>query len=91
MALMLTYIAGVNHRPGSAARLAAMIPGEALVLFPELANKFDKNAVAVYDGNLQLGYIPAVDAPAVKKALAAGPVKAVFRGAPATTSIAISW
>jgi hypothetical protein len=50
MAEMLTYLAGVAHRPGASGRLAKLIPGEELSLRPEPTNAYDKNAVAVHDG-----------------------------------------
>ena len=69
MARMLTHIAGVNHRPGAREHIPKLLDGEGLTLVREPRNRFDRNAVAVYDGRLQLGYVPAVDAPAVARAL----------------------
>jgi hypothetical protein len=92
MATMVTYIAGVNHRPGARMRLASLLPGEQLILKREPENAYDKNAVAVYEGEMHVGYIPAVDAPAITKALLLGlAVTAVYRGRPATTSIEVQW
>jgi hypothetical protein len=91
MALMRTYIAGVNHRPGAKERLAQILPGETLTLAREPDNAYDKNAVAVYDGDKHLGYVPAVDAPAIAKALLETRVVTRYVGAPASTSISIAW
>lgn len=94
MVTMLTYTAGVAYRPGSRERLASLIPGEALILMREPSNLYDKNAVAVYDGGMHLGYVPAVDAPAVVKALAElgpGRVKCTYVGSPSSTTISITW
>jgi hypothetical protein len=88
---LMTYLAGVAHRPGARERLARLIHGEELTLIREPENPFDKNAVAVYDGDLHLGYVPAADAPAVVRALQSLPVHAIYLGAPATTTILISW
>ena len=92
MVTMVTYVAGVNHRPGARMRLASLLPGEGLFLMREPTNAYDKNAVAVYEGDMHVGYVPAADAPAVSKALLAGlVVVARYRGQPATTSIEIHW
>lgn len=92
MAEMITYIAGVPHRPGARERLANLVPGEQLRLTREPNNPYDKNAVAIYDGDLHLGYVPAVDAPAVSKALAQDlEVVALYTGATVSTQVTITW
>jgi hypothetical protein len=92
MSKMVTYIAGVNHRPGARQRLAGLLPGECLLPAREPDNAYDKNAVALYDGDLHVGYVPAADAPAVAKALTQGlNVRVAYKGAPSTTTIEITW
>jgi hypothetical protein len=92
MASMVTYLAGVGYRPGARERLGALVAGEVLRLVPEPTNPHDRNAVAVYDGDLHLGYVPKVDAPAVKKALAVGlDVTAVYSGKTMLAEIIIKW
>lgn len=92
MVKMLSYTAGVTYRPGAREHLARLIPGEVLTLCPEPTNKYDKNAVRVLDGEIELGYVPSLDSPAVAKALAAGKVVVcTFLGTPSTTSLSITW
>ncbi len=91
MGIMVTYLAGVNHRPGARARLALLLSGEQLTLVPEPDNAYDKNAIAVYDGDMHLGYVPAIDAPAVKKALQTLQVIAIYTGRVSSTEITIKW
>lgn len=90
--MMLTYIAGVNYRPGARDKLASMIDGEALRLVRQPENPYDKNAVAVYDGGVHLGYVPAVDAVTIAKAMDQGlKVSAVVNRVSATTGMEIEW
>jgi hypothetical protein len=57
-----TRIAGFNHHAGAPAALTGMRPQTRLVLKPEPANPYDKNAIAIYTtGGLMLGFVPAVD------------------------------
>jgi hypothetical protein len=91
-ARMVTYIAGVGYRPGARERLAKIIPGEWLTLKLEPENPYDPKAVAVYDGDMHLGYVPAADAPAVGKAMRDGYlVEACYSGVVAPTEIVITW
>ena len=53
-----TYIAGVKFRKGAREHLDKLEPGEALDFRREPENKFDKNAIAVWHGEQQLGYVP---------------------------------
>lgn len=92
MAKMITYIAGVNHRPGARERLAALPRNQPLNLVPEPLNIYDKNAVAVYHGGVHLGYVPAADAITVSTALRARlvPIVSLTRES-STTEITIRW
>lgn len=67
---MLTFIAGVGYRPGARDALRASRAGDALRLDREPDNEHDRNAVAVWLGDVQVGYVPAPDAPAVTLAVA---------------------
>lgn len=92
MAMMVTYIAGMNHRPGSKEHLASMVDGEHLRLEREPKNPHDRNAVAVWDGQTQLGYVPAVDARTIAKAMDAGrTVTARVNRFETTNGIEIEW
>lgn len=94
MVTMLTYLAGMNYRPGARERVNSLLPGEQFKLCHEPTNLYDKNAVAVYDGSLHVGYVPKADAPAVVKALAElGPerVRCTYKGHPSSTTIQITW
>ena len=92
MAKMSTYIAGCNHKPGASARLLILPNGQHLELKREPENKFDKNAAAVYHGGLHLGYVPAVDSPAVAKVMDSGLIAtAVLMKLIASTGMLIRW
>lgn len=92
MAKMVTYLAGVNFRPGARERLAELIPGEGLDLRREPENPYDRNAVAVYDGEQHLGYVPRADALAVSTALRLGHLTtATYTALVSTTEITIMW
>ncbi len=92
MARMVTYIAGMNHRPGSATYLRALPNGQPLELKREPKNPHDKNAVAVFHGRTHLGYVPATDAPAIAKVMDSGlTATAVLSRGTASSEIAISW
>jgi hypothetical protein len=92
MAQMRTYIAGLSFRPGARERLAAMMRLEEVRLVREPHNKHDKNAVAVYDGAFHLGYVPAVDAPAVGRALMEGRrVRAYLEDGSMVSAMIVEW
>lgn len=52
------YIAGIKFRDGAKERLATLEPGHTLQLQLQPDNPHDSNAIAVMDGDLQLGFIP---------------------------------
>lgn len=51
------YLAGFQHWDGAFA-LGSMKVGDILEMRPEPDNPFDPNAVAVYAGDMKLGYVP---------------------------------
>ncbi len=51
------HIAGFQHYDGALA-LAELKAGHTLSLVPEFDNPHDPNAIALYHGNLKLGFIP---------------------------------
>ncbi len=51
-------IVGMQNYNNAASILAALDPGETVVLVREPKNEFDANAVAVYVGGSKVGYIP---------------------------------
>ena len=53
-----SYIAGVQYRDGAADTLDAMNPDTVLDLIPEPGNPHDPNAVGIWYGAQQLGYVP---------------------------------
>ncbi len=92
MATMVTYIAGMNFRPGTAERLKALPRNQPLELKREPKNPHDKNAVAVFHGPTHLGYVPAVDARSVAAAIDRGlTATAVLTRVGASTEITVSW
>ncbi len=92
MAKMVTFIAGMNFRPGAAERLKVLPKNQPLELRREADNKFDSNAVAVYHGPTHLGYIPAVDARSVAAAIDRGlTATATLSRVSASTEITVSW
>ena len=52
------FVAGVKHRPGAKEHLATLPEGAELTLQREPDNQFDANAIAIYSGEIQVGYIP---------------------------------
>jgi hypothetical protein len=91
MGIMHTFSVGAIHHPGAQKAIRALKKGEEVLLVREPKNTFDRNAVAVHNGDfLKLGYVPRQDAPAVAKAMAAGEVQAHCAAAGFTT-IVITW
>ncbi|ATS92247.1 HIRAN domain-containing protein [Stenotrophomonas phage DLP4] len=92
MPQMRTYIVGSVHHKGAREAVLELRTDEVLTLRRERANKFDSNAVAVYDACGQmLGYIPRQDAPAIAKVLdlkLPAVAKCRIKG---TTSVEINW
>lgn len=52
-------IVGAKYHKQARERLLALQDGATVLLVRERANKHDRNAVAVWSGNMQVGYIPA--------------------------------
>jgi hypothetical protein len=72
--------------------LASLLPGECLRAVREPDNAYDKHAVALYDGDLHVGYVPAADSPVASKLLREmAKMRVVYVGVPASTSIEIIW
>lgn len=92
MPQMRTFIVGASHHKGAREAIADLRTDEVLTLRREPHNKFDRNAVAVFDACGQmLGYIPRQDAPSVAKVLDLKlPTVAKCR-AKGTTSVEINW
>lgn len=67
-----SFIAGVKHRENYEEKLAKLTEGMSLQLKPEKDNPFDPNAIAVYNGDDMLGYIPKKDVPAVTLIMRSG-------------------
>lgn len=63
-------VAGTSHRV-NVMQDDAFAPGSPLVLRPEPGNRFDENAIGVWDGKgrLQAGYVPADRAPELGRRL----------------------
>jgi len=57
--LVLSNVAGVTHYPKALQRLE-FVPSAEVALVPEPANRYDRNAIAVWDAlrTMQLGYLP---------------------------------
>lgn len=60
-----SFIAGIKYRDNYEELLAKLEEGMELQIKPEPDNEFDKDALAVYNGNDHLGYIPKKDVPAI--------------------------
>jgi len=75
------FVAGVKHRPGAKEHLATLPEGTELTLQREPDNQFDANAIAIYSGEIQVGYIPSFVNTKIGVKLAGGLVdKVVFLG-----------
>lgn len=61
MAVLKTRVVGQAHRDGAQTRLNGKRHGDELRLVREPKNPYDRAAIAVYDGDFKLGYIPKVD------------------------------
>lgn len=62
---MNSFVAGIKFRDNYEELLAKLEEGMELQIRPEPDNEFDPDALAVYNGNDHLGYIPKKDIPAV--------------------------
>lgn len=91
MPIMRTYIAGTMYKEGGKKILPTLPAGQNLSLKAEPTNPYDKNAVAVYMEDIQLGYVPKVDAPTIAKVLASGQPVQIRLTAKGMASIEIVW
>lgn len=62
---MNSFVAGIKYRDNYEELLAKLKEGMELQIKPEPDNEFDPDALAVYNGDDHLGYIPKKDIPAV--------------------------
>lgn len=67
-------VAGVNHRLSDYVR-AKVGRGDPLTLKPEPTNKYDVHAIAVYAGDIQIGYVPRTHNQLIKAAVNEGRVR----------------
>jgi len=72
--LMRTKVVGISYRPGSHDHLLQKAEGDCLQLVREPENEYDENAIAVYDGEFKLGFIPREDAKQVAPVMDSGAV-----------------
>lgn len=71
--LLECHIAGTNFRPEIAEIEPLLTTGAKLILRREPENKFDENAIAVYDNSENhLGYVPKTQNPILARLLDAG-------------------
>ena len=70
--IMMGEMAGARFYQPALARLACMRPrdGFPCVLLPQPANPHDPNAIAIWTRGGHVGYIPRLEAPALRPALA---------------------
>ena len=61
-----SFIAGIKYRENWEELVARLTDGMKLRLKTDPENEFDPSAIAVYNGNEHLGYIPKKDIPAVR-------------------------
>lgn len=71
-----SFVAGIKYRDNYEELLAKLEEGMELQIKPEPDNEFDKDALAVYNGNDHLGYIPKKDVPAISLNMKDGNVTA---------------
>ena len=64
-----TYVAGVSYRQDAVAR---SYEGQAALLLPDPDNEHDKNAVEVWAGNEQIGFINRDEAKVMARQMALG-------------------
>lgn len=74
---MNSFIAGVKFRDNYKEMLAKLSEGLEVLLKPEPDNPYDPDAIAVYNAEDHLGYIPKRDVPAVALNMEEGGIKAV--------------
>lgn len=74
---MNSFIAGVKFRDNYKEMLAKLSEGLEVLLKPEPDNPYDPDAIAVYNAEDHLGYIPKRDIPAVALNMEEGGIKAV--------------
>ena len=74
---MNSFIAGVKFRDNYEEMLAKLSKGMEVILKPELDNPYDPNAIAVYNAEDHLGYIPKRDVPAIALNMEEGGIKAI--------------
>lgn len=67
-----TYLAGAKHHPGALAHLAEAPEHSEIELRRERDNRFDANAVAVFQEGRKLGFLPATENRDIAAALDAG-------------------
>ena len=66
---MFSKIVGTTFVEGSQERLSKLEQTQELKLVEDVDNKFDPNAIAVYEGDFRLGYLPKETAKSVKEIL----------------------
>ena len=68
-------IVGSTFIPGGQEALKALSIGQVLFLVREPDNEYDPNAIAIYNGNVHLGYLPKDTAAKINKDVADGLVQ----------------